>query len=204
VTFVKAGPAELLSLVEGGVEIAEEREPNELEAELVGLGVTAKTARELVARYPEERIHLQIEVVEWLRKTGKRKIADRGGYLTQAIREDYSRPEGFLTMAEKAERQRAQNERRRFEIAEARRKQEQAKREQEHRAQINSYWAGLSEAKKEAHKAEAIAAADPSSRETYELARAGKQPMAESIFRIVIRDPYLRSKLGLPPEDAPQ
>lgn len=201
VTFVKSGPAENLATIEGTRRVAEEREPSELEAELVDLGVAAKTARELVEKYPEERIRLQIEVVEWLRKTGKRKIADRAGFLTRAIREDYSRPEGFLTKAEKAERQRLQHERRRVEVAEARRKQEQARKSQEQRARVHSYWETLSEAEKEAHRAEAIAAADPESRELYESSRSSRRSMAETIFRVAIRDPYLRTKLGFPPEE---
>ncbi len=201
VTFMKAGPVESVALDDSGREVTDEREVSALETELVDLGISAKTARELVEKYPEERIRLQVEVVEWLRKTGKRKIADRAGFLTQAIREDYSRPEGFVTKTEKAERQRAQNEQRRLEIAEARRKQEREKRLEEEQAKINNYWNALTEAEKEAHKAEAIAAADPESRKLYESSRAGRQSMAETIFRVAIRNPYLRSKLGLPPEE---
>lgn len=179
-----------------------EDEPSELEAELVARGVTPKTARELVAAVPEERIRLQIEQTDWLKKTGKRKITDLAGFLTQAIRDNYSRPEGFLSRAEKAERQRVQNERRKQELAEARRKQERARQREEAAAKVQAYWDGLSDSEKDALKAEALAAADPEHATLYESTRGRRGSMAETLFRITIRDPHIRAKLGLPPEDS--
>jgi hypothetical protein len=198
ITFVKAGPRDPDA---PAVEPAPADEPGELEVELVARGVTAKTARELIGKHPEELIRLQIEQTDWLRRTGKRKIADLGGFLTQAIRDNYSRPEGFVTKAEKAERQRALNEQRKLKLAEARRRQEREKRLEEERSKIAAYWAGLSEPEKEAFKEEALAAADPEHVKLYQTTQGRRGSMAEMLFRVTIRDPYTRTKLGLPPEE---
>jgi Replication initiator protein A len=173
-----------------------EDEPSELERELIARGVAPKTARELIATVPEERIQIQIEQTDWLKKTGKRKISDLGGFLTQAIRDNYSRPPGFVSKAEKAERQRVQNERRKLEIAEAKRKQGRAKQREEENAQVQDYWNRLSDRDKEALRAE------PEHVRLYHGTQGGRGSMAETLFRITIRNPHIRVKLGLPPDDA--
>jgi hypothetical protein len=175
--------------------------PSELESELIARGVSQKIARELVATVPEGQIRMQIEQTDWLRKTGRRKITDLGAFLTQAIRDNYARPEGFISAAEKVARQRAANERRKQEAAEARRKQERAKRREENRAKILAYWEGLSVPERETLKAEALAASDPEHKRIYEETRTKTASLAEPLFRITIRDPYIRGKLGLPPEE---
>ena len=53
----------------------------------------------------------------------------------------------------------------------------------------------------EALKAEALAASDPESIRIYEQASSTKGPMADVLFRIGIRNPYIRGKLGLPPRE---
>lgn len=200
VSFARSGPIQATTDALSGT-VNEVDEPSELERELIARGVTPKTARELVATVPEARIQIQIEQADWLKKTGKRKIVDLGGFLTQAIRDDYSRPEGFVSKAEKAERQRAENERRKQEIAEARRKKELEKRREEERAAVLAYWNGLSDAEKEALKAEALAGAGPEPARLYQETLGRRGSMAETIFRITIRNPHIRGKLGLPPDD---
>jgi hypothetical protein len=180
---------------------AEVAGPSELETELIARGVTPKTARDLVTAFPEERVRRQIEQTEWLKRTGKRKIADLGAFLTQAIRDDYARPEGFVSNAEKAERQRAQNERRRQELAEKKLQEERAKRREEEHARIRRFWEGLSDLEREALKTEALSAADPERVKVYHATQGGRGSIAEALFRITVRDPYIRQKLGLPPED---
>jgi hypothetical protein len=201
VTFAKNGSVQIAadSLT---AKAGSDDEPSELERELISRGVAAKTARDLIATVPEERIQIQLEQTDWLKKNGKRKIADLGGFLTQAIRDNYSRPAGFVSKAEKAERQRAQNELRKIELAESKRKQERAKQREEQNAQVQGYWNGLSNTEKEALKSEALAGADPEILRLYEATQGRRGSMAETLFRITIRNPYIRVKLGLPPEDA--
>ena len=68
-----------------------EPEPTGLERELVGRGVTRAVAADLVRDFPEDRIRRQIEVVDWLRETKPKRVADVGAYLAEAIRKDFAR-----------------------------------------------------------------------------------------------------------------
>ena len=180
----------------------EDHKPGELEAELIARGVSPKTARELVASLPEERIQAQLEQVDWVRKKKTKKIADLGGYLTQAIRDNYSRPEGFVSKAEKAEQQRAMNERRKLEAAALKLKRERAKQRDEEVARVRDYWDGLSPDERQALDAEAVASADPEYVKVYEQAAGRGGAMAASLFRLSIRNPHIRRRLGLPQDDS--
>lgn len=200
VTFVKGGSVQTTG--EALPAKASDEEPSELEAELTSRGVSLKVAKELISTVPHERIEIQIEQTDWLKRTGKRKITDLGGFLTQAIRDNYSPPAGFVSKAEKAERQRAQNERRKLELAEARERQERVKRREEEHAMVQAYWDGLSETEKEALRAEALEAADPEAVKAIESMQGRKVSMGETFFRLTIRDPHIRVKIGLPPEEA--
>lgn len=201
VTFVRAKQSEQEAVEAPRDEAILEPEPNELEVELGTRGVAPKVARELVGTFPESRIRIQIEQVDWLRKKGKRKIADLGGFLTQAIRDDYARPEGFVSSAERAERQRAQNERRQQEIAEARRKQEATRRLEADRAQVREFWDKLSPAQKMALDDEVLASEGPDQAKLYREMLANKAPFAEAMVRLV-RERYIRQQLGLPAEES--
>ena len=77
--------------------------PTGLERELTGRGVTAATARDLVATHPAERIRAQIEHTDWLREMKPKRVADVGAYLAEAIRKDFAPPAGFRSRAERAE-----------------------------------------------------------------------------------------------------
>jgi len=190
-----AGPARG-TLEETSQEEALIEEASPLEAELVSRGVSPKVAKGLVEKYPEERVQLQIEQADWVKKKGARKIADFGAYLTQAVRDDYARPAGFVSKAEKAERQKAELERRRREQAETRRKQALAKRREEERAKVRAYWDRLSEQEREAFRAEALANADPEQLKVYLDVRGRRGAFAETMWKL-IRDRHIRVTLGL-------
>ena len=202
VSFQKAGPSAAFEDVAG--ETPEPAEPSRLEQELVGRGVTRKTALELIAAFPEERIELQMEQADWLKKNGKQKIANLGAYLTKAIRDDYARPAGFVTKAEKAEQQRAENQRRKLEQAAARRDKERAKQRAEDRAKVELHWKGLSESEQGTLKADALAQADAEHLRVYNEMQRGRfaSTSAEVFFRVTILDPHIRKLLGLPPEES--
>ena len=79
VTLAKNGPCP--TALEAQTAQADNDGSAELERELIDRGVSPKTAQELVAVFPEERIRVQIEQTDWLKKTGRRKIVDRGAFL---------------------------------------------------------------------------------------------------------------------------
>jgi hypothetical protein len=200
VTFARCG-GDTSAFAQSSAEASEQGgERSEMEAELITRGVTPKTARELAASFPEERIYTQIEQVDWVQKKGARKIADLGAYLTTAIRDNYASPKGFVSKAEKAEQQRAMNERRRLEAAATRQKRERHKQRDEANAKLREFWDGLTAEGKEAFDAEAIAVANPENVKLYEEAK-DRGRVHGSLFRFLIRSPHMRTKLGLPPDD---
>ena len=199
VTFSRGSAAP--SLGEAAPQAADEA-PSGLEAELVGHGVSAGVARELVRSFPEGRIAAQIEQTLWLKKEGRRKIADLAAFLTKAIRDDYARPAGFVSAAEKAEQQRAANERKKLEAAELRRKRERERQAADEKRRVADYWEKLGGPERDALDAEALATGKPEVVRSYQENKRILGPMAEPLFRIGIREPFIRLKLGLPPEAA--
>ncbi len=200
VTFARGTAAPALVAAAPEAAEAEEETPTGREAELVELGVWPATARELVNTFSEDRIAVQIEQTLWLKKTGRVKITDLPAFLTKAIQADRPRPTGFVSAAEKAEQQRAASERRKREAAEARRKREIEKQAAEEKRRITEYWDGLGVSEKEALKAEALESCDPEIARDYLEQKRKRSPLAETFFRFGVRDPFIRGKLGLPPE----
>ena len=69
--------------------------PTGLEKELIGRGVTGSVAADLVRDFPEDRIRRQVEVLDWLRETKPKRVADVGAYLAEAIRKDFAAARRF-------------------------------------------------------------------------------------------------------------
>ena len=80
-----------------------------LVAELIGRGVTAATAADLVRRHPAERIAEKIEVFDWLTEKRDRRIArSPAGYLVKSIADDFAPPKGFESRGRARAREAAQ------------------------------------------------------------------------------------------------
>ena len=98
-----------------------------LAAELVGRGVGATAAEEVVKRFPVEAIRTQLEVLDWLvARKDPRVSRNPPGFLLSAIHESYATPPGFVGSAEKTRRE---QERREREEQEARRQSRREERE---------------------------------------------------------------------------
>ena len=192
----KGGPKFLELAIEPILPPQEPRELTELERELIARGVTEKTARELVAEHPEERIQRQMEQTDWLREAGKKKIADLAAYLVKSVRDDFAPPRGFEPKAERDARTEAALEKERLEAEAKRRQREQERREQVIQKQVSAYWLALSTDEQRELDAAALKEADPEAAETYRGFEAKKSPFAETLFRTSIRDPYIRRHLN--------
>ncbi len=104
-----------------------------LAKELVTRGVTAAVARELVEdrTLGEARIREKIELLDWLlAQKDSQPPRSPGGWLVQAIRNDYLPPKNFETKAVRAERQQQQEL---FEKTRHEKRQQQERAEQERR-----------------------------------------------------------------------
>ena len=176
----------------------------DLVRELVQRGVTEKTAVELVSGYSEERIGRQIENLDFELEQGR--VENGGAWLATAIRDDFTPSKKFVPKVEREKQKQASDEKLKRE-AEAKRlhvikRREDAEREQREKAiqgKLTAYWEGLSEREREQHKAEALEAASPEALERYD--GHTHKSFKETLFRRMIRDPFLRTKLGLPLEE---
>jgi plasmid replication initiation protein len=179
---------------------AESKETNELVQELVRCGMAENSAQYLAKKYPEERIRRQIENLEFESSQGR--ITKPGGWLYRAIVNDYGRSDDFVS---KADREKAALEKEELEIrkralsqVERRQRVSEANRvAQDKRIQetIAAYWENLTRGEREIMTELAKRAADS---ETLSLYENQKSPaLKEALLRKSIRDPYLRTKLGL-------
>jgi hypothetical protein len=140
-----------------------------LVAELVTRGVTASIAADLVQQHPAERIAAKIEVFDWMaEKQDKRAAKNPGGYLCDSIRKDYATPKGFVSRAEREEQAEAKRQADQKAADARRREREDEGRQRAQRKEEDDRWKSLSPAEQSRLDAEALAAADPAARDTYE------------------------------------
>ena len=130
------------------------------------------------------------------------------GYLVSSIRDHFvSLPKGFQSTSQQAERKRVEDER----LIAAKQKrgeeEEQKRRREEVTAKVQAYWDGLSAAEREALVAEGMATVRPETIMVLGVTKGEKgwrgQPgwQDRSIFRVMVRDPLIKLKLGLPIEE---
>ena len=155
--------------------------------------MTASTAAELVAGYPEGRIAAQVEHFDWLRAEHPKKIKESpGGYLAASIRKDYATPEGFVSRAERAGREEAERQRQRREAEGRRRRDEAEAREEEARGRIAAYLKALSPAGLEELDRDVFA--DPE----VEAIHEGQTPGFRRLYLDALRRDRVRTRLDLP------
>jgi hypothetical protein len=145
-----------------------ESEPEPLVTELVDRGVTKATAEEIVQKLPAESIETKLEVFDWLvEKQDKRVAKSPAGYLVKSIQDDYATPKGFLSKAERQQREESKREAdRRATENRHRVRQEEQRREEEHQA-ADAYLKRLNPAERAKLEAEVLAQADSEAKETY-------------------------------------
>ena len=137
--------------------------------ELVNRGVTEATAVDLVKRHQAEAIEHQIDVFDWLMgKQDKRVAKSPAGYLVKSIDTGYKQPAGFVSRAEHQRRQEAKQARELQSAEDHRQEQEQKARDRATRQKVDAYLKQLDQAGRIAIEAEALAAASPADRESYE------------------------------------
>jgi hypothetical protein len=169
--FTKRGLPTVLEIEPLELEPPAIAEPSELERELIRHGVTATVAAELVRSHPEEKIQLQIEILDW-RLAGKKadKIDDPAAYLVGAIRNEtgYATPKGFVSKAERERREEAKKAKDRQAAEDRRRKQEEETRQQAEREAADAYWSSLSAEQQSQLEADALADGGDAVRQTHE------------------------------------
>jgi hypothetical protein len=171
-TFTKKGGPSVLEIEPLEPPTLDGTPLSELELELTRRGVTDTIARQLVAEHPEEKIRLQIEILDWrLSKKNAKGIDDPAAYLVSAIRSGengHAVPKGFVSAAERQRRQEAQQAKERQATEDRRRQQEEEARERADRQAADDYWKSLSADEQSRLDADALAEADQTTRDTYQ------------------------------------
>ena len=160
-----------------------------LVTELVARGISEKVAATLVQKHGEEAIRLQVEILDW-RLTGKKadKIDDPAAWLVAAIKEPHSPPKGFVSKAERQQREEAKQAQERQAAEERRRKREAEAREDKLKQAVNAYWASLTPAQQAELDAACDALADA---ETL----ANEKGPHQDTFRLFRRRAYIQQLL---------
>lgn len=165
-TFTKRGGPNVLEIEPLEPPTLDGTQLSELERELIRYGVTDTIARQLAAEHPEEKIRLQMEILEWRlsRKKGQ-EIEDSAAYLVAAIRSGdngHAVPKGFVSQAERQRREEAKQAKER-EAAEARRCQQQEEaQERAKQRRDDAYWESLTPEQQADIDEKSRSAADPS------------------------------------------
>ena len=168
--------------------------PLPLVAELVNRGVTKTTAEELAQRHPAEFIQPKIDVFDWLlEKQDKRVAKSPAGYLVKSITDDYAAPKGFVSKAERQQREQAQQAKERQAAEARRREQEQEARDKAERKAIEAYWASLTPPQQAELDAASTAEADP---DTLAMESGPGSGPFKSMAQTLRRHAYIRKLLA--------
>jgi hypothetical protein len=170
-----------------------------LAAELVQRGVSQRVAAELVQQHPASTIQAKLEVFDWLAEKKDRRIAKSpAGYLVKSIADDYSAPKGFMSRADREQREQARKAREREAVEKRRQEREQEERDQAEQKAVATYWDSLSPEQQAQLQSDADAQADA---ETLALEKGPLKRLARQIRR----DEHIRQLLNcreLVPADA--
>jgi hypothetical protein len=133
-----------------------------LVTELTKREVTKATAAELVQKLPADFIELKLDVFDWLiEKHDKRVAKSPAGYLVKSINDDYAQPKGFVSKADRQQREEARQAKERQTAADLRRQRELDASEQAEKKRIIDYWESLTPQEQAELDAAATAQADP-------------------------------------------
>lgn len=167
----------------------EEPEPSPLEQELIARGISKRTAAELTNAYPASRIESQIERFDWLKAKEPKSIArNAGGFLAEAIRNDYPMPNGFETASVREERLARESLRKKEEMEQALQARMARLRDMDLERKAFERWEAMSPEERTTIEAAALAAIDDEIRRSYEKS----PPRFRRPFLERIRQGYLQ------------
>jgi hypothetical protein len=181
VVFVKFGAGKQLP-----AEVGEKDQG--ITRELIDVGVTPASARDLVGRYDESRIREKIAVTKWLLGKKDRRVSQNpAGFLYTAVVRDFAPPADYV---EAVNRKQSPKEKA-PPTKTAGREPVEAEKE---RARLDAYWSTLSPDEKERFEEEAVGMTDKFLAAQY---RSGEKS-GGSLFRAArqaILDQHIRKKL---------
>ena len=164
-------------------------EQSPLEKALISRGVSETTASQLVVNFPAERIATQLEFFDWCKANEPESIKKNdGGFLAEAIRNNYAMPNGFESTAEREKREASEKLQKQREREEAIRTQAAKVRDAELDRRVSERWESMTLDERTAVEAIALAETEEVIRQSYERSsEAFKRPFLQKI-----RQGYMR------------
>lgn len=160
-------------------------------------GVGEKVARDLVQKFPPERISEKLELHDWLLARKDERIAKNpAGFLATAIRDDYPLPKGFETLAQRQSKARAKAERERAEFEERQAERLRLDKERAQRRACDEYLGTLGDNEKAQLEAEAIAQGAPDLVASYQRSQQLGGKFASYNLRELVYDYVVRTRLA--------
>jgi len=164
--------------------------PSPLEAALIGHGITAAIAAELVREHSEEKVGLQIEHLEWMLEKKPGKVSEPAAWLCNAIRAGIALPKSFVSKAERERRAEAKKAADQKAAEEKRRQRQDEASEKAERKGIDAYWASQTPEQQAEIDAASTAQADAATlaMETGPLKSMGQTLRRHAYIRQLLRD----------------
>ena len=157
--------------------------------ELVDLGMTHASARDLVGRYEESRIREKVAVTRWLLGKKDRRVSQNpAGFLYTAIVRDYAPPADYVEAV-------SRNQRPKRAAPAARPADREPAEVGKERAQLDAYWATLSAEEKVRFEEEAVRMTDKFLAAQYRAGEEGGGSLFRAARRAIL-DQHIRRKLA--------
>lgn len=174
--------------------------PCPLISALITRSVTKSTAEELVRQHPAELIEEKLEVFDWLIEREDKRIAKSpAGYLVKSIREDYAKPKGFRSRADREalalKRQAEQERLARQQAEQASAEAAKEQREAEEKTLIEAYWNGLSESEQAELDSASKSSDDPELLSLWQREKSTRNKEVRPTYARLRRHAYIRRLL---------
>jgi hypothetical protein len=169
-------------------------ETSGLAQDLIDRGISAGSARKLVAAHPEETTREKIQLFDWLRsKKDPRVQKNPAGFLYRSITDDFSLPDDYR--AATAPKPKAPQARRAAAVAAVQSTPvNPSPAVNTDRLKIDEFWQTLPADEQEQIEAELVKTAPPFLRQQYIEGQKGRGLLFQTVRQAIIDD-YVRSKL---------
>lgn len=165
-----------------------------LVGKLTERGVSAKTAKELVGKWPADRIEKHLEAFDWLVSKKDRRISKSpSGFLVKAIEDDFAMPAGFEPDCVKRRRVEEGKRKNTDEMLKRRTADEKAKVEEANRRkQIDDFLVSLAPSDRERFAASAIENGHPFMTERYHRALDEQNQLVAENYRYLLLEQAIK------------
>jgi hypothetical protein len=166
--------------------------PSPLVAEMISIGITESTARQLATEHDEAKIREQMEILNWYSAKKPEKITDPAAWLVTAIKNGHAAPKGFKSKADLERDQEAKKEAARKAEEMRKLKSDEKAFEAHVESRIEQVWQAKTPEQQAHCEMMALSGASEADREAY---RAMTHPKLKATTLKKLCDDYIRKSL---------